>query len=295
MLRLLAGSVLISFSAVFVKLVTVPPTTSGFYRMLFGGLGLLVITLARGERLWYGARIMRLAALAGLFFFLDLAFWHRSILRVGPGLATLLANCQVFLLALAGVLLFREPLQRRLLVAIPLAMAGLSALVAPEWQTLGPGYRTGVILGLITAAAYAAYLLTLRASRQLREPPHGMPSHFANMAIVSLSCAALLAGAALVTGESLAIPHATDALWLALYGVAAQVLGWVLISQGLPTLPAAQAGLVLLLQPTLAFTWDVLLFGRVLAPLQLTGIALAMVAIYLGSLKGPRKGPGPSK
>ena len=38
-----AGAVMISFAAVFVRLADVAPTTSGFYRMLFGSIGLLVL------------------------------------------------------------------------------------------------------------------------------------------------------------------------------------------------------------------------------------------------------------
>lgn len=282
MLRLLAGTVMISFSAVFVKLVSVPPTASAFYRMAIGGLVLAAIVRLRGERLWPGRRAMLMSAAAGLWFAGDLVFWHRSILHVGPGLATLLANFQVFLLALAGVVLFGESLQRRLLIAIPLAMAGLSALVAPDWMTLGAGYQRGVIFGLITAGCYAGYLLTLRASRVTGE---ASSSSLANVALISLACAALLAIVAVAGGESLAIPGTTDLLWLAAYGVAAQVLGWVLISQSLPRLRASQVGLTLLLQPTLAFVWDVLFFDRQLDGIQIAGAALALVAIYLGSLR----------
>ena len=41
---------------------------------------------------------------AGVFFSLDLWFWHRSIIYIGPGLSTLLANFQVFILMLVGIL-----------------------------------------------------------------------------------------------------------------------------------------------------------------------------------------------
>lgn len=151
MLQLVFGVVMISLSGVFVKLVEIEPTASAFYRMLFGGLVLAGITLAKRESLWFGARFMLPAVFAAIWFAGDLYFWHRSILFVGPGLATLLANFQVFLLALAGFLIYRERLAPRLLVAIPLAFAGLVLLVLPEWMSLGADYRLGVIFGLTTA------------------------------------------------------------------------------------------------------------------------------------------------
>ena len=42
-LRLFAGALMISFSPVFVKLTSVAPTTSGFYRVLFAGIVLALI------------------------------------------------------------------------------------------------------------------------------------------------------------------------------------------------------------------------------------------------------------
>jgi len=281
MLQLVIGVLMISLSAVFVKLVEVEPTATAFYRMLSGGIVLAAITLVRRESLWFGARYMVPAVLAAAWFAGDLFFWHRSILFVGPGLATLLANFQVFLLALAGFLLYRERPGPRLLVGIPLAFAGLVLLVLPEWLHLGADYRAGIVFGLITAVCYAGYTLTLRSSRLGQVAA----SNYANMAVLSLSCALLLAPIALAGGESLAIPSWQDAGWLLVYGVTGQVFGWVLISNALPRLNAAAVGLLLSMQPVGAFAWDILFFDRRLTLVQFVGAALTLVAIYLGTVK----------
>lgn len=68
MWQLIAGAVMISFSAVFVKLVSVSPATSAFYRMLFGGLILLGIVLWRRERVRLKPRSIALLCLAAIFF-----------------------------------------------------------------------------------------------------------------------------------------------------------------------------------------------------------------------------------
>jgi len=278
--RLVVGILMISLSAVFVKLVEVEPTATAFWRMFSGGVVLAAITLLRRESLWFGARYMLPAAVAALWFAGDLFFWHRSILHVGPGLATLLANFQVFLLALAGFLLYRERPGVRQLIGIPLAFAGLVLLVLPEWGG-GGDYRLGVAYGLVTAVCYAGYTLALRSSRLGQVAS----SNYANMAVLSLICAALLAPMALAGGESLAIPSWEDAGWLLVYGVTGQVFGWVLISNALPKLNAAAVGLLLSMQPVGAYVWDILFFDRRLTALQFTGGMLTLVAIYLGSLK----------
>ena len=282
MLSLLAGAAMISTSAVFVKLTTVAPTTSGFYRVLFGGLVLGLLAWRRPEARPRGRRAWLALLVAGIFFSLDLWFWHRSIHYVGPGLSTLLANFQVFVLAFVGVLAFGERVRVELLIAIPLALYGLSLIVGVEWQALPDDYRAGVVFGLLTAASYAGYILSLRYART--GGSGGSPG--ADLAVVSLFTAAFLAASALTEGVSLTIPDWRDAWLLLGYAIVAQVLGWMLISRGLAGVAASQVGLVLLLQPLLAYVWDIAFFSGPLAAAQLAGAGLTVFAIWLGSRLG---------
>ena len=280
MTQLVIGAVMISFSAVFVKLVHVPPTVSGFYRVFFGGVILLGVVLWRREHPRLGAASWIKLLLAGLFFALDLFFWHRSILYVGPGVATLLANFQVFVMAAVGVLFLKERLSLFQWLAIVMAMFGLVLLVGADWSHLSPLYHWGIILALISAVAYAGYLLALRSTRGATGG-----SSYSAITITSFASAALLAVSLLVEGESFAIPSWADGGWLLLYGLVPQVLGWVLISHSMHKVDASQVGLVLLLQPACAFVWDSVFFGRHFSAPELAGAAITLVAIYLGSLR----------
>ena len=104
---MLLGAVLISTSAVFVKWVHMGPTASAFWRMaLAAGMLLPFVFVARmrgGVASRPSPRVFGMVALAAVFFTFDLWMWHRSILYVGVGLATLLGNFQVFALAGYGV------------------------------------------------------------------------------------------------------------------------------------------------------------------------------------------------
>ncbi|MGA8020329.1 MAG: DMT family transporter, partial [Desulfobacterales bacterium] len=231
-LMVTAGAVLISFSAVFVKLAHVSPTMAGFYRTFFGGIMLLIILVLRREALWKGASFLFLGIFCGIVFSLDLFFWHKSIHYVGPGLATILANFQVFLLALYGALVLREPVSIRTLVAIPLAFFGLFLLAGINWRQLGDIYRLGVVLGLVTAACYAVYILALRKLQSQKNAPSAM----ANLAVISIVSALLLGSAAWLQNDPFGIPDLQSILSLAAYGLFSQVIGWVLITRGLTRL-----------------------------------------------------------
>jgi drug/metabolite transporter (DMT)-like permease len=101
--------------------------------------------------------------------------------------------------------------------------------------------------------------------------------------IISFVSAGCLAAVVALRGESFGIPDGGTAATLAAYGLVGQVLGWVLISSGVPGLEASRLGLLLLLQPSLAFVWDMLFFGRATTALDVVGVAAALAAIYLGT------------
>lgn len=278
-MRLFVGAALISLSPVWVKLVSVSPTVSGFYRVLIGGVALALYLLLSGKRLGLSRRAWWMLLFASVFLALDLWFWHRSIEYVGPGLSTLLANFQVFVMMFASLFVLREaptPLQ---LVAIPLAIVGLGMIVGFDLASLSPEYRLGIVFGLLTAVSYAGSLLMLRASR--KQATTRVPSR--EVAVMSLTTAAILGATALLEGESLAVSSVADLSWLAGYGILSHCLGWLFIASSLPEVTPTEAGIALLLQPTLSFIWDVLFFARPMTTLELAGAALALTAIFLGS------------
>jgi drug/metabolite transporter (DMT)-like permease len=278
---LLAGAFLISFSSVCVKVADVGPTTAMFYRFLFGFVALGAVALWRKDKIWQGRQPMAWAIAGGVLFSLDLFFWHRSINYVGPGLATILANFQVFSLAVIGIVFMGEKLTWNLVVAIPASLVGLFMILGWDWSVLDATYRLGIIYGLITAASYTVLTLVLRTSQSLFKKL----SPSVNMAWVCLIGGVVASVGIRPSGETFSIPNSQTVIALLAYGTLVSGLGWSFISKGLPGMPASRAGLVLILQPTLAFIWDVVFFARPTTVVQGIGAVLTVSAIYLGTLR----------
>jgi drug/metabolite transporter (DMT)-like permease len=135
---------------------------------------------------------------------------------------------------------------------------------------------------------YAGYLLVLRHSRQASS--NRIPSR--EIAVISLTGAAMLGAASLFEGGTLAFTRGDEAVWLVCYGVLSHGLGMLFIASSLPHVTTTQAGIALLLQPTLSFVWDVLFFARPMSMTELLGAGIALLAIYLGSRSSSKQTQG---
>jgi drug/metabolite transporter (DMT)-like permease len=278
---MLIAAVIISTSSVWVKIAHVAPSVSGFYRMFIGGVLLLFICLIKKLDLWRGWRYFSWLFLAAVFFALDLYFWHRSIFYIGPGLATVLGNFQVFFMTLAGFLFFKERISINFILGLIITIIGLFFLVGFHWAKLSVQYQTGVVYALLTAVAYTGFMLSLR---HVQSKKNGL-SAFSNLGIMSLMCALILFIELTLSGLTVSIPSAQSFVSLLILGVFCQVVGWVLITQTMPHLPTSIVGVVLLLQPALSMLWDVIFFARPMSLLDILGLIMVLCGVYLASLK----------
>lgn len=281
-LSVAAGAAIISFSAVFVRLSAVHPDAAAFYRVFIGALSILPLIVWRRESLRFDMRTFLWGTAASAFFFFDLMAWHRSIHYLGPGLATLFGNFQVFFVAAAGFLLLGETISLRFLLSVPLALAGILCVINPSTFTLRSDFGTGFLLGIVTSLCYTGYLLSLNRMKRLQ---HGRSSS-AIMCLVSGLSAAMFFIKCIVAGTSLSIPSPADLVYMVLLGVTCQGIAWILITRGMPHIGASLTGLLLLIQPVFSYVWDIVIFHRVIAPLECAGVLIALGAIYLGSGKG---------
>ena len=289
---LIIGAVFISFAPVFVKLVgndRLGPTAIGFWRTLFGSLVLFGMAGARGRGLMITPRLMRISVLAGFVFFLDLFVWHRSIVYSGAGMATILGNTQVFMTAILSFLIFKEKLTLRFWIAAISAIAGVALLVGlvAEDVVFTHRYVLGVAFGLSTGIVYSNYLIVMRWTAH-RE---GLNNVMAFMAWTSLFSAAFLGSAGLIERVPMLPPDPPSWIWLVSLGITAQALGWWTITWALARIDAARAGLVLLIQPTLAMVWGVIWFAEQFTATQAVGAAITLAAIYYGSLRRAGRPP----
>jgi drug/metabolite transporter (DMT)-like permease len=281
------GALVIAFSAILVDLADVSPSAASAYRCAYALplLGALAYWEDRrfGRRTW---RQRRLALPAGILFAVDLIAWNHAIADVGPGLATVLGNLQVVVVPFLALALLSEPVPRSILAALPIVCTGVLLVSgALESGAYGADPARGALFGILTAFAYAAFLLVQRqGSADLRRP--GGPL-FDTTLVAAI--ASVIADVALGDGDL--VPSWPSAGWLLILALTSQVLGWLLITVSLPRLPAALTSLTLTIQPIASVILGAVLLGQEPSALQIAGVACILAGLLSVALRPRRVAP----
>ena len=277
-LSILSGAFLISFSPVFVNLVSIEPTVSGFYRMLFGSIALFIIYLIKNNENPFRKNISKFIVLGAIFFSLDLWFWHRSIIYVGPGLSTLLANFQILILPFLALIFFNQKTQKIQIFSIFLGLLGLFLITGQSWDIAGNNYKLGVLFGLLTAISYAGYIISMK---RIDHDAAVNSDPIFNLLFISLISAGLLFLFSIIEQVPLEIKSSRELIWMICYGLFSHVIGWFFILNGLQKISAVTAGIILLTQPILSYVWDFILFRKVILPIEYFGIVSVLLAMII--------------
>jgi drug/metabolite transporter (DMT)-like permease len=276
---LVGAAVVLGVAPILVRLGEVGPAAAGFWRFVFA-LPLLLILTARpgGGGIGLPSKWM---ALAGLFFVLDLAFWHYGIVMTSVANATTLCNLTpVVVTAFAWIAWGQRP-KRLFLAALALAMVGAFAMAAGADGNQGTNPLLGDALSLSVALWYAGYFLAVQAARRT-----------AGAMQVTLWATALgtplLLGVAVLLGEDL-LPDGAGG-WAALAGLGVMhVVGQGGVAWALGRLPAAVTAVTILIQPVVAALLGWVLFAEALTPVQALGGALVLGAVVLAQRSAQTK------
>ena len=275
------GAACISSSAILVTLSGADAVTTAFFRC---ALALPVLApLAVWEQRKLGPRPLRsrvAAWVAGLFLAIDLVLWNHAIADVGAGIATVLGNLQVVLVAGFAWLVLRERPDRRLLAMLPIVLAGVvlvSGLAGTGAHASGLHPAAGIGFGVATSTAYACFLLILRRSAGRSAHVAGQLADATAGAVVgSLALGLALGGLQLDLSWS-------SLRWLVVLALVSQTAGWLLITASLPRLPAAMSSLLLLLQPAAALVLADVVLGERPALVQVAGAALVCLGVLVST------------
>jgi drug/metabolite transporter (DMT)-like permease len=261
-----------STAGVLQRQLTLDTATQVVGRAAFAGAALLAyVAVVEHGRLVQAFRSVGLAGVAvalcvatasGSFI---AALNHTSVARV----LFILAIAPVLAALLARVTL-GEPITRRTVVAMALALAGVTLILGAP----GEGNLAGDGLSFVAALAFALMIVITRWRHDVSMAP-------AMCLAQAIQIAAFLPFAS--PGEI----GGDDIVWLAALGIGQIGLGFALLTVGARLIPAAQVGLITLLEVVLGPVWVWLALDERPRTLTLVGGAIVIVGIVIQTRATP--------
>ena len=267
---LVAASTLVWSSAgVLVRWVAVDPWTTLFWRSIFAMLGLLTYLAVRDRTLLpHGIRRLGRAgiALAVCFGASMICFINALNLTTVAAVLIFQAASPLFAAALAWLLL-RERVSKLKFAAILVSIAGVAVMTT---GSSGRSGLAGIILSTIMSLTFAGAIVLARVRR--------------DVPTTEATCLAtiLVAFAALPFTE-LSLPW-RDLLLLAIFGFGQMGLALIMFAAGIRLIPAADAGLISILESILAPIWVWLAFGENPGGNTILGGAIVISAVVAVAL-----------
>lgn len=272
----------IGFAPIFTKLALrtgVGPIAIGGWRLAIAAV-VIAPFLLRGRPSPPEADLARpgrwALAVPGVCFAADLATWHIAFELTTAANAAVLVNLAVLIVAFAGYVFLGERFDWRLPAGALLGLVGVSLLIrlSLESETVGPDQWKGDLLTLVTATAYAGYILSVK---WLRGGYDALTILVASSAVGGALCFAL----AVAHGESLVPTRSIGWLYLLGLGLLAHCVGQGLVTLSLKRLPASLVSVLLLTQPVHVAWLGALLLGESLSLAQTGSMGLVLLAVGL--------------
>ncbi|HRO32605.1 MAG TPA: DMT family transporter [Brevundimonas sp.] len=268
---LVLAACVLGLAPILVRLTETGPAAAGFWRFALA-LPLLFVLTARPGAEGLG-RPSKWMLLAGLFFALDLSFWHYGIVMTSVANATVLCNLTPVVVTLFAWMVLKQRPDGLFLVALALALLGAFAMAAGASGQQGSNPLLGDLFSLSVAVWYSGYFL---AVQRARTTAGAMRVTF----WATLVGVPLMGGVALLLGEDM-MP-ATAAGWAACVGLGVMhVFGQGGVAWALGRLPASITAVTILVQPIVAALLGWWVFGETLTLIQAAGGALVLAAIVL--------------
>lgn len=287
----IAGASCLSLTAVFTKLADTTTATAVFYRCLIALIPLAGLAWREVRRNGGPTRrTVYLHMVGGSLLGVDFALWTHAITLVGAGIATILNSAQVVVVPLLAWLIYRERIQLRFVVALPLMLAAIAA--ASGAFDSGPGTGSnpllGSVLGLASGVAYAGYLFIIgrtNPSTSTSTSDGAGSGAGPNVQVFVSTAAAGVVGVVIasVWGKVDFAPGLASFGWLVSLALLGQVVGWLLIGKALPALTAQVGPSLLLLQPALGIVFAMVMVHERPTLVQFIGCVAVIALVGLVS------------
>ncbi|OIN09190.1 DMT family transporter [Oceanisphaera psychrotolerans] len=267
------GVAVLSLDALLIKLISADPWILLFWRGLLLSLCIGAVCLWRARHYRPNRKLFTLGLGSALFYAVCTVTFVLSIRLTSVANTLIILSAAPLIGALLSRFVLKETVSARTWLAILLCLGGLALVFSGSRDG---SHLLGDLTALLCAASMAAKFVVERAAR----PANMMPALVPAGLLVCLF--------ALFQAPTIMMP-AQDVLWMAILGLLVVPLAYALITQGPRYLPAAEVGLLMLLEMILGPLWVWLVLAEQPAPQAWLGGLVVLMAITCQSWPGKRQ------
>ncbi|MGV3278620.1 DMT family transporter [Rickettsiales bacterium LUAb2] len=287
-LAILLAMCCLALSGILVKVSTLGPATTGFYRIFLAFPFIFALTyisnfkqskpkISNETNNSFTFKYQLLAIIAGIIFGSDMVVWNKSLSYTSVAASTLLGNMSPLFTIPLTALLFKEKIHKLFLASVLISIIGLILLFNASLSiNHKPFAYLGNLMAFFTAFTYAVFL-TIIASCRKHLKTTTVTIYSASGALFSLIIIALIT-------ESNFLPHSLHELFILLMlGFLVQFLGQSGLIYGLKKIPINLVAILVLIEPLLASIIAYYLFNEHLGVVEIIGGILILYGIYLAN------------
>ena len=233
------------------------------------------VLLTRPHILSLDKRQILACAILGIFgYALFTSLYFEALVFLSASLTVLLLYTFPVIVTIGAWILFKERISSAQILALPIVMLGLILLLRGDTNVIA---WQGVVLGLLSAVCYSAYVLA--SSRLL----HSTNPLAAGLLIMTFAALTMIFRS---PPDISRLVNYNASAWIAILGLAlvSTILAMILFLKGLEKLTNAEASMLSTIEPLTATILATIVLGETLSPLQIAGGAFVLGALLASSL-----------
>lgn len=264
----------VSLSAIFVRYSNAPSTVLVFYRVLFASFFLLPVVLLKHRKELFSLKLksLLLCSVSGIFLGLHFAAYFEAIQFTSIASCVVLVDTEVFFVAIAMFLLFKEKIPTKGILGILITFIG-SVIVAMGDSGEGSNVLYGDFLAIAGAGFMAVYTMIGKTCRAYM-------STTVYTFIVYLTAGITVALITLFQGNALFGYDSVNYLSALGMAVFCTLLGHSVFSWGLKYISASFISTAKLLEPVFASILGLLIFAQQPKFTAILGGVVILFGIY---------------
>lgn len=271
-LSILFGALCMSFAALFVRLIE---NADGYQILFYRGFPQCLVVLLIACRMRRISPFQFIKSIDRVDIFLGVAmcsafsFYVFALLNTSVASALFILSIAPVVAALLAWLMIGERPTTRTWAAIVLSLVGVGIMVGAG---AADGRLLGNIFALISASSFALMLVTARKSKKTDV----LTGNF----LGALFALILMGGLAVIAGKGLSI-NTPDLLLSLGLGAFTIGLGIAFVARGAPWLPAANVGVLVLLESVMSPVWVWIFLGTPMQSQEIIGGLLVLTAVLI--------------